>query len=108
MEKHDHNTYRTDVATLNPNDAWYVDAAESNNTDCAASVTGPSLAGEQANQFRIDEDSIHRHYWLAATNGMYPVSGCSGGNVAKARTSNQFPTPPFASRLTHPSDAEPC
>ena len=43
-------TYRTEVATLNPNGAWYVVDEESNNTDCAASAAGPSLAEKQANR----------------------------------------------------------
>ena len=44
-----HNAYRTEVAIPNANGAWYVVDAESNNTDCAASVTGPSLEIKQAN-----------------------------------------------------------
>jgi hypothetical protein len=66
-----HDAYRTEVATLIANGAWYVHDAESNNTDCAASVTDPSLK----NQFWVNGNRDATIYWLAATNRMYLVSG---------------------------------
>lgn len=67
MERHDHNAYRTEVATLSANGAWYVQDEESNTTDCAASATGPSLPDEQANQFRANENGRWNHL-LASGN----------------------------------------
>lgn len=60
-------TYLTQIAPLNANCAWYAVDEESNNTDCAASATGPSLANKQENKPESIRTKIYSHL-LASGN----------------------------------------
>jgi hypothetical protein len=88
LKKARDNAYRTAMAPLNANGAWYVVDEESNNTDCAASATGPNLADKQTNKSESMRTEYIAIYWLAATSSMYPVSEHWGGKQKYSRPTN--------------------
>ena len=49
------NTHRTEVATLRAKGAWNVADADTSETDCVASATGPNLPYSVSHNFRSEE-----------------------------------------------------